>query len=135
MKNKRNLVVLLIIVVLGASIVFSLQPNEVKMVTTQYTQITQKEAKEMMDNGNVIVLDVREEDEYKQGHIENSILVPLSVLDSKIEEVITDKDATVLVYCRSGNRSKQASTIMSMKGYTNVYEFGGINTWEYGIVK
>ncbi len=105
------------------------------MEKTGYNQITQAEAKEMMDNGNVIILDVREKDEYVQGHIANSILVPLSVLNEEIETALPNKDEVILVYCRSGNRSKQACLIMDTLGYTNVYEFGGITTWKYGVVQ
>ncbi len=100
-----------------------------------YYEITQNVAKEMMDNEDVVILDVREEDEYKEGHIENSVLLPLGNVSMSAESVIPNKDEIILVYCRSGNRSKQASYVLADLGYTNVYEFGGINTWEYGTVK
>ncbi len=100
-----------------------------------YYEITQDVAKQMMDSSDVIILDVREESEYKEGHIENSVLLPLMEVSTSAESILPNKDETILVYCRSGNRSKQASYILADLGYSNVYEFGGINTWEYGVVK
>ena len=97
-----------------------------------YQQITQAEAKEMMDTQEVIVLDVREQDEYDSGHIPGAVLLPVGTIDEDTAaEVIPEKDSTVLVYCRSGNRSKTASSALAELGYTNIYEFGGISTWPY----
>ena len=97
-----------------------------------YQQITQEEAKEMMDSQEVIILDVREQDEYDSGHIPGAVLLPVGTIDeTTAAEVIPDKDFTVLVYCRSGNRSKTASSTLAELGYTSIYEFGGINTWSY----
>ena len=97
-----------------------------------YHQISQEEAKEMMDTQEVIILDVREQDEYNSGHIPGAVLLPVGTIDEDTAaEVIPEKDSTVLVYCRSGNRSKTASSTLSDLGYTDIYEFGGINTWPY----
>lgn len=97
-----------------------------------YQQISQEEAKEMMDTQDVIILDVREQDEYDSGHIPGALLLPVGTIDEETAaEVIPEKDSTVLVYCRSGNRSKTASSALAELGYTNIYEFGGINTWPY----
>ena len=97
-----------------------------------YQQITQEEAKAMMDSQEVIILDVREQDEYDSGHIPGAVLLPVgSIDDTTAAQVIPEKDSTVLVYCRSGNRSKTASAALADLGYTNIYEFGGINTWPY----
>lgn len=97
-----------------------------------YQQITQEEAKEMMDSQEDIILDVREQDEYDSGHIPGAVLLPVGTIDeTTAAEVIPEKDSTVLVYCRSGNRSKTASAALADLGYTNIYEFGGINTWPY----
>ena len=97
-----------------------------------YQQITQEEAKEMMDTQNVVILDVREQNEYDGGHIPGAVLLPVGTIDeTTAAEVIPEKDSTVLVYCRSGNRSKTASSALADLGYTNIYEFGGINTWPY----
>ena len=97
-----------------------------------YQQISQEEAKEMMDTQEVVILDVREQDEYDSGHIPNAVLLPVGTIDEDAAaEVIPEKDSTVLVYCRSGNRSKTASSTLAALGYTNIYEFGGIKTWPY----
>lgn len=99
---------------------------------SSYQQITQEEAKEMMDTQEVIILDVQEQDEYDGGHIPGAVLLPVGTIDeTTAAEVIPEKDSTVLVYCRSGNRSKTASSTLAELGYTNLYEFGGINTWPY----
>ena len=99
-----------------------------------YEQITQEAAKEMMDTQEVIVLDVREQSEYDSGHIPGAVLLPVGSIDEETATaVIPEKDSTVLVYCRSGNRSKTASSTLAGLGYTNIYEFGGINTWPYEI--
>lgn len=99
-----------------------------------YEQITQEAAKEMMDTQEVIVLDVREQSEYDSGHIPGAVLLPVGSIDEETAAaVIPEKDSTVLVYCRSGNRSKTASSTLAGLGYTNIYEFGGINTWPYEI--
>ena len=97
-----------------------------------YQQITQEKAKEMMDTQEVIILDVREQDEYDSGHIPGAVLLPVGTIDEDTAaEVIPEKESTVLVYCRSGNRSKTVASALAELGYTNVYEFGGIKTWPY----
>ncbi len=96
-----------------------------------YTQISQDEAMQMMqeDTGYLIV-DVRRPDEYAEGHIAGAVNVPNEEIGDEMPEALPDKDQILLVYCRSGNRSKEASQKLAGMGYTNVYEFGGINTWE-----
>ena len=97
-----------------------------------YQQISQEAAKEMMDTQEVIILDVREQDEYDSGHISGAVLLPVGTIDeTTAAEVIPEMDSTVLIYCRSGNRSKTASAALAELGYTAIYEFGGINTWPY----
>ena len=99
-----------------------------------YHQISQKDAKNMMDNQDVIILDVREQWEYDEGHIPGAILLPVGTIDkASAAAVIPEKDSKVLVYCRSGNRSKRASEALAELGYINIYEFGGINTWPYEV--
>ena len=99
-------------------------------------KISQEEARERMEAGGVIVLDVREQEEYDSGHIPGAVLLPLGAIDGEsAAEVIPKKDATVLVYCRSGSRSKRAAKALAELGYTDVYEFGGIMTWPYDVVK
>ena len=99
-----------------------------------YKQITQEEAKKLMDTQDVIVLDVREEDEFNSGHIPGAILLPVgTITEDTAAAVIPKMDSVVLVYCRSGNRSKTASKALAELGYSNVKEFGGINTWPYEV--
>lgn len=101
-----------------------------------YQQITQETAKQMMDEQDVIILDVREQDEYDSGHIVDAALLPVGTIDAETAAaVIPEKDSIVLVYCRSGNRSKTASAALVALGYTQIYEFGGINDWPYDIEK
>ena len=97
-----------------------------------YQQISQEEAKEMMDTQEVVILDVREQNEYDSGHIPDAVLLPVGTIDENTAaEVIPEKDTTVLVYCRSGNRSKTASSALAELGYTNICQFGCIKTWPY----
>ena len=102
----------------------------------QYKQITQDEAKEMMakDDGHVIV-DVRRQDEYDAGHIPGAILIPNESIDQTRPNELPDLDQIILVYCRSGRRSKEASEKLAKMGYTKIYEFGGIITWNGETVK
>ena len=104
------------------------------MNESSYQQITQEAAKEMMDTQEVVILDVREQHEYDSGHIPGAVLLPVgTITEDTAAAVIDDPDTVVLVYCRSGNRSKTASQALADLGYTNVYEFGGINDWPYEI--
>ena len=101
-----------------------------------YTQITQEEAKNIMDSGEEhIILDVREQDEFDEGHIPNAICIPNESITSIQPTELPDKNQLILVYCRSGNRSKQASEKLAKMGYTNIKEFGGIITWDGEIVE
>ena len=101
-----------------------------------YTKISQDEAKKMMekDDGHVIV-DVRREDEYASGHIPGAILIPNESIGTEKPAELPDLDQIILVYCRSGNRSAQASQKLANLGYTNVFDFGGIMTWTGEIEK
>lgn len=97
-----------------------------------YAQISQQEAKRLMDTEeDYVILDVRTQAEYDEKHIPNAVLIPDYEIEEKAESVIPDKDKLILVYCRSGRRSKAASQKLAEMGYTNVKEFGGINDWEY----
>ena len=99
-------------------------------MVNSYQQIDQETAKMMMeaDDGHVIV-DVRRQDEYDAGHIPGAILIPNETITDARPEQLPELDQVILIYCRSGNRSKQAAQKLFDMGYTNVYEFGGINTW------
>ena len=112
--------------------------QEVKEAEAQmtYEQITQDEAKTLMaESENHIILDVRTEAEFAEGHIPGAICVPNETIGDNMPEELPDKDQLILVYCRSGNRSKQASEKLAKLGYTNVKEFGGINTWTGDVEK
>lgn len=100
-----------------------------------YHKITAEEAKTMMDEQTVTVVDVRTEAEYQEGHIADAVLVPNESIADQMPEALPDKEATLLVYCRSGRRSKEASDKLLELGYRNVYDFGGINDWPYDVVK
>lgn len=96
-------------------------------------RITAQEAKARMEkNPYAIVLDVRTEAEYKSGHIKGAVLLPLDRLEAEAESVLPDKNAEILIYCRSGRRSAEAGEIMSALGYKNIADFGGILLWPYG---
>ena len=95
-----------------------------------YTQISAEEAMELMESEeDYIILDVRTQEEYDEKHIPGVVLVPNETIGKGEIKELPDKDQMILVYCRSGNRSKQASGKLIQLGYTNVYEFGGINSW------
>ena len=101
-----------------------------------YEQITAEEAKKIMDSGEEhIILDTREQDEFDEGHIPGAILIPYTEIENKAEEMLPDKDKLILVYCRSGRRSKIAAESLAKLGYTNVKEFGGIIDWPYEVEK
>ena len=101
-----------------------------------YEQITAEKAKKIMDSGEEhIILDTREQDEFDSGHIPGAILIPYTEIDNKAEEMMPDKDKLILVYCRSGRRSKIAAESLAKLGYTNVKEFGGIIDWPYEVEK
>lgn len=101
-----------------------------------YVTISQEEAKQIMDTQkDIVILDVRTKAEYDEGHIENAVQLPYDEIPQRAPAELTDKAQTILVYCRSGNRSRTASQSLSDLGYTNVKNFGGINTWAYGTVK
>ena len=101
-----------------------------------YEQITAEQAKTIMDTEkDYVVIDARTEEEYAEGHIENAILIPEYEIENRAEKELPDKEQLILVYCRSGRRSKIASEELVKLGYTNVKEFGGIIDWPYDIVK
>ena len=101
----------------------------------EYHKLTPEEAFEMMSAQETTIVDVRTEAEYQEGHIENAILVPNESIGEVPPDALPDKEATLLVYCRSGRRSKEASEKLLALGYQNVYDFGGITDWPYDIVK
>ena len=101
----------------------------------EYKKITSDEAKKMIETQKVIVVDVRTLEEYTEGHIPNAISVPLETIENKAEAKLKNKDDLILVYCRSGRRSREAALKLIEKGYTNVIDFGGIKDWNGKVVK
>ena len=101
-----------------------------------FLNITAEEAKKFMDSEEgCIILDVRTREEYDQGHIPGAILIPDTEIEAKAADLLPDKDQLILVYCRSGRRSKLAAQSLADLGYTNIREFGGILDWPYEIEK
>ena len=128
------------ILILGTMLTFgcSAQQKETEGETMEkntYTQITMTEAVEMMNTEtNYIILDVRTHEEYNEGHIPGAICIPNETIGSEDLSALPDKNQLILVYCRSGNRSKQASEKLVRLGYINIVEFGGIRDWTGDIV-
>jgi len=100
-----------------------------------YQKITAQEAKKMMDSGKpYILLDVRAEEEYSAKRINGARLIPYHVISARAAVELPDKSALILIYCRSGRRGANAANQLIQLGYTNVYDFGGINDWPFGTV-
>ncbi len=107
------------------------QDKEIKQEEA-YMNITVQQAKEIMDSQEgYVILDARTQEEYDESHIPGAILIPYDEVTEKAESVLTDKDQLILVYCRSGRRSKLAAEDLLKLGYTNIKEFGGIIDWPY----
>lgn len=103
--------------------------------TTGYRQVTTEEAVNIMQTEeNYVILDVRTAQEFASGHIPGAVLLPNETIGTEDIPLLPDKDQLILVYCRSGNRSKQAAEKLAQLGYTNIVEFGGINSWTGEIV-
>jgi len=137
MKKTIKKATLLIMILIGTLAVISCGKSE-EVITEKgtFTKISAQDAKKIMDEEkNIVILDVRTEEEYSSGHIENSVLISVDDLKDKAESILKDKDQKILIYCRTGNRSNTALKKLKEMGYTNLYDFGGINSWEYGLVK
>lgn len=124
----KKICLALFILILSSSCIFSKGEG--------YKRISMDEAKTLMEKEEgYILLDVRTKGEYESGYIPGAINIPLSDIDEKIISFLPDKSQMILVYCRSGNRSREASDKLSRLGYTNILEIGGINAWKGEIVK
>lgn len=100
--------------------------------TLSYKNMKPEEAKKRLESEkDIVLLDVRTQQEYDEKHIPNSILIPVDVIEKEASSKLTDKSAAIFVYCRSGNRSVTASERLIKMGYTNVYDIGGIINWPY----
>ncbi len=132
MKKLRGLIIMLSI----SLFLFGLTACHDGGNNATYEQITPQQTKEIMDNEtDYIIIDTRTQEEFGEGHIENAILIPEYEITERAEKEMTDKDTLILVYCRSGRRSKIASEELVNLGYTNVKEFSGIIDWPYEVVK
>lgn len=101
---------------------------------SQIKKVNSDEVRELLKE-DAILLDVRSESEYNEGHIPNAILLNVSDVENKIKDISTDYDQAIIVYCRSGNRSAKAAQTLIDMGYRNVYDLGGISNWDYEIEK
>ena len=99
-----------------------------------YKKISQEEAVKMMETGDCLILDVRTEEEYKDGHIPNAVCLPVETIGGEAPAELPDKDQVILIYCRTGVRAERAAKALADLGYTNVYDFGGIADWKGDIV-
>ena len=101
----------------------------------EFSFMSSWEARDLIEGGaDVIVLDVRSEAEFLNGHIEGSILLPVHEIEDYAESILLDRNAVILVICQSGNRSRTASLALANLGFTNVYDIGGIMSWPGEIV-
>jgi phage shock protein E len=107
------------------------EENEQAVVQAEYIKISAAEAKALIDSEEVIILDVRTREEFEESRIEGALLIPDYEIKELAEELLPDKEATILVYCRTGRRSELASRALIEMGYQYVYDFGGIVDWEY----
>lgn len=131
MKKCLSLIVILLVAVSLVSCSFASQ-DQTGTSAFEYKKITAEQAKERIDSGDdIIILDVRTQEEYDEEHIEGAILIPNETISDTQPELLPDLNAEILVYCRSGNRSAQAANKLIDIGYTNVFDFGGIIDWPY----
>lgn len=128
-------IIMIVTVFAGCTQKTNKEPTEAtQMNIGTYYQIPQDEAKRIMDEeSDYIIVDAREQSEYDEGHIKGAIIIPYTEIEQKAEEMLPDKEQLILVYCRSGRRSKIAAQSLADMGYTNVKEFGGIIDWQYDI--
>ena len=132
MKKLRGLIIMLLI----SLSLFGLTACQSGDNNATYEQITAEQAKTIMDTEkDYVIIDARTEEEFAEGHIEKAILIPEYEIANRAEKELPDKEQLILVYCRSGRRSKIASEELVKLGYTNVKEFGGIIDWPYEVVK
>ena len=124
----------LIFIILAVMLLTACGQNRENNREAVYVNITAQQAKEIMDTEKgYVILDTRTQEEYDEGHIPGAILIPYDEILEKAESVLTEKDQLILVYCRSGRRSKLASEDLVKLGYTNIKEFGGIIDWPYEV--
>lgn len=124
-----------VFLILCASCLGALGTKETNMQKNSVSTISAQEAKARMDKGGVIIVDVRTQAEYDSGHIPGAIVIPNETIGSSRPAQLPDLHAEILVYCRSGARSRNAAGKLAALGYTAIYDFGGIMGWPYEVVK
>ena len=123
-----------ILLLLPVMLLVACGQNKENVQEAVYVNITAQQAKEIMDSQQgYIILDTRTQEEFDESRIPGAILIPYDEIMEKAESVLTDKDQLILVYCRSGRRSKLAAEDLVKLGYTNIKEFGGIIDWPYEV--
>lgn len=126
--KKLGLILFLLIALVSCAEATTIEQNEPQLINATT-------GKTMMDeNPDIILVDVRTQSEFDEGHIEGALLLPLDSISSNAQKVLKDKTAIIIVYCRSGNRSATAIDLLYDLGYANLYDMGGIINWPYGIV-
>ena len=126
----------LILIFLAMMLLTACGQDKEKVQEALYMNITAEQAKKIMDSEeNYIILDTRTQEEYDEGHIPGAIVIPYDEITEKAESKLLDKNQLILVYCRSGRRSKLAAAELVKLGYTNIREFGGIVDWLYEVEK
>ena len=134
MKKIILLIIIVIIIIMGVVFKMNKKENVIKK-DTDIQHVSMNDIVQIMEeNENYIILDVRTLEEYNQGHIPNAICIPNETIDESVVNKLPDKNQMILVYCRSGNRSKQATEKLKKLGYTNLIEFGGIIDWKGEII-
>ena len=133
--NKIIYIILIIVILGGIVLMFNKNDKNVENRST-IKYISMDEIVQIMnDNKDYIILDVRTIEEYNEGHIPNAICIPNEIIGEETINELPNKEQLILIYCRSGNRSKQAVAKLKNLGYTNLVEFGGIIDWKGEIVK
>ena len=131
----KRVSVILILIITCTAILYGCTSGGENKMKNSYEQITPAEAKEIMDDRDgYVILDVRTQEEYDEAHIDGAILIPDYEIAAKAENILKDKNQLILVYCRSGRRSKLAAEELVKLGYANIKEFGGIIDWPYETV-
>ena len=132
---KKNIHIIIIFIVVGVIWMYKKKDKNVQN-NEEIRYVSMNEIISIMEeNENYIILDVRTIEEYDEGHIPNAICIPNETIDEDVINKLPSKDQLILIYCRSGNRSKQAANKLKKLGYTNLIEFGGIIDWKGEIEK
>ena len=137
MKKVIYIIVLIIIIVGGFALVIENKENRIDNKEESVIKyVSMDEIVQIMnENSDYVILDVRTMQEYNEGHIPNAICIPNETIGEDIINKLPNKEQLILIYCRSGNRSKQAAQKLKKLGYTNLIEFGGIIDWAGDVVK